>query len=1148
MVKPVIVKRLVKGSHLTFTELDQNFQNLRDATINFTDGTQTLSIDLNDTVVIEGQADHNIQVTVDDTSSLDQTITIDNLVGDYTKEPMGFENRTDSTVSFNAGSRQFSIAPTTSSYRIWVQGRMFIKTTTLTSTIPNTSDLYYFYFDSAGLLQYGTSFNFGEHCPISAVQWNANTGNYYFLGEERHGVTMDWSTHQYLNETRGMQYASGFAATNYTTTGSGALDADAQLDLTDGVVYQEDIRISVSHSNTPTYSLFQQDIAGPGRFPVTYHSGSTGEWVKDSATDFPVKAGTARITYNLNTAGTWTTPDVGANQFVAYWLVATSNILDGPIVSVMGQRTDSNIGNAQDNNTFSELDLTNFPGAESRPLYRLIFQTGSYGNTVNARLVDIQDIRLDTVRATLGSTAAGLANVVEDLNPQLGGDLDVNGFSIVSISNGNIPITPNGTGSIILDGLSWPQTDGSANYVLKTNGSGQLSWVAQTVDTNTTYQLSAIQDGLDANIRLTGSDASTDDIQLEAGSNIALSVTSTGAIQIRTSADQSVNNLAATYNLTAGGYTQSSNQLYAFSSVGADGTQSGSTPHRGLGVSNATSGSRSVVYVRAHGQNESGGTSTTSGLAQLTLEGTRGTHTAPTALTTNNNFGLISAGGYDGAKYTVSDRGAGTAQIIFQADEPWANDGTYTTDAGTNVIMRIQPSNMRLTSNSRQNIFITDWDTAVTGSGPEQYILFGYPNSNTQYTNTGVQYTGTAKTNTQFINTALANIGVTGQDSAQFTADITGTTMTVTAVASGIISLGQRVYTNSDGTWGSVTQLTTITALGTGAGSTGTYTVSVSQTVASMTMYSGPDNHSLRNSNSIALVANRRNGLIGRRNKIKNNDIIHTIDFYGQTTNSSSGFGGKTATIGVTAVEDFETTAYGSEFRLETVQPTTTTMSTRLRFKSTDSTINTDSLTVENVAGTDILTLSTTAAELTSQSIDLTTTSTGNITLDINDQIFVNGRAGSPVIQSTNSSYPGLILQSQTDYISYIRIAGGQNGDITIFPNGTGNVNMLTDTLRLGDNGEDCAITTYGSYDLTLNTDSGTSSGSIKINAGANGNIEITPNGTGKIDLAGAIKTNATTGTPTNYENGYFEDMLATPVSWLKINVGGSDYYMPLFQ
>ena len=46
-------------------------------------------------------------------------------------------------------------------------------------------------------------------------------------------------------------------------------------------------------------------------------------------------------------------------------------------------------------------------------------------------------------------------------------------------ANGNITLTPNGTGNLVLDGLNWPQADGTANYVLKTNGSGQLSWVAQ---------------------------------------------------------------------------------------------------------------------------------------------------------------------------------------------------------------------------------------------------------------------------------------------------------------------------------------------------------------------------------------------------------------------------------------------------------------------------------------------------------------------------------------------------------------------------------------------------------------------------------------------------------------------------------------------
>lgn len=63
-----------------------------------------------------------------------------------------------------------------------------------------------------------------------------------------------------------------------------------------------------------------------------------------------------------------------------------------------------------------------------------------------------------------------------------------------------------------------------------------------------------------------------------------------------------------------------------------------------------------------------------------------------------------------------------------------------------------------------------------------------------------------------------------------FTASISGTTMTVTAVGSGTIAVGQVI------TGTGVTAGTIITALGTGTGSTGTYTVSASQTVASTTI------------------------------------------------------------------------------------------------------------------------------------------------------------------------------------------------------------------------------------------------------------------------------------------------------------------------
>ena len=73
------------------------------------------------------------------------------------------------------------------------------------------------------------------------------------------------------------------------------------------------------------------------------------------------------------------------------------------------------------------------------------------------------------------SITAGLTDVVGDVTPQLGGDLDVNGNSIVSASNGNISITPNGSGKAIIDGLSHPTADGSAGQFITTDGSGTLS-------------------------------------------------------------------------------------------------------------------------------------------------------------------------------------------------------------------------------------------------------------------------------------------------------------------------------------------------------------------------------------------------------------------------------------------------------------------------------------------------------------------------------------------------------------------------------------------------------------------------------------------------------------------------------------------------
>jgi len=104
-------------------------------------------------------------------------------------------------------------------------------------------------------------------------------------------------------------------------------------------------------------------------------------------------------------------------------------------------------------------------------------------STASAPILKFYDGNDDITFATFNVSANTVnisdsaTDVVGDTSPQLGGSLDVNGNAIVSASNGNIAITPNGSGKVILDGLSHPTADGSANQVLKTDGSGNLAFV-----------------------------------------------------------------------------------------------------------------------------------------------------------------------------------------------------------------------------------------------------------------------------------------------------------------------------------------------------------------------------------------------------------------------------------------------------------------------------------------------------------------------------------------------------------------------------------------------------------------------------------------------------------------------------------------------
>ena len=96
-------------------------------------------------------------------------------------------------------------------------------------------------------------------------------------------------------------------------------------------------------------------------------------------------------------------------------------------------------------------------------------------------------------------------------------------------------------------------------------------------------------------------------------------------------------------------------------------------------------------------------------------------------------------------------------------------------------------------------------------------------------------------------------------------------------------------------------------------------------------------------------------------------------------------------------------------------------------------------------------------------------------------------------------------------------IVSTSNADIDIIPNGTGDVVLAADTVKVGDSGAAAiltsngagtlTVTTGGASDLILNTNSGTNSGTVTITDASNGDITVSPNGTGRAKVTNATSS-----------------------------------------
>ena len=89
------------------------------------------------------------------------------------------------------------------------------------------------------------------------------------------------------------------------------------------------------------------------------------------------------------------------------------------------------------------------------------------------------ETKVGTGAADATITSSGAHNLILDTNSGTNSGV----ITIVDGANGNITITPNGSGNIVLDGLTFPNADGSADQALITNGSGTLSFGSAGITT-----------------------------------------------------------------------------------------------------------------------------------------------------------------------------------------------------------------------------------------------------------------------------------------------------------------------------------------------------------------------------------------------------------------------------------------------------------------------------------------------------------------------------------------------------------------------------------------------------------------------------------------------------------------------------------------
>jgi len=398
-----ILNLLMAGGNRSFT-LNENLTVGDGTDITLTGVTQANTLTLNESFTIGDGFDGTLTfknaskaLNVEDTNLTPRT---------------GWPTAPGVTLSFSDGDRTFTVTDGGSAF-YYILGVKYTLGGNKTVVIDNTEGLWYIYFDGATLTASQTiwSFTAEDKALVAYLNWDATADNEksIFLGYELHTFHMDGSTHARLHYAGGARWETGLLVT----------DAGSEIvNVAAGDIWDEDLNLPITDGAGD--ALFEQ-VLSPAELPIYYLDGASNWRIyettageKANATDVGYVSAANDLKYNkLN--GTWANADVGLNNYVAYYVVATNEQTE-PVALIMGQRVDNKLSDAKENNTFSGLTLTDLPFEEMVVLARLILK--GTGSGVYYTLEEVLDLRVYNIKGNITSPLipdhGGLAGLGDD--------------------------------------------------------------------------------------------------------------------------------------------------------------------------------------------------------------------------------------------------------------------------------------------------------------------------------------------------------------------------------------------------------------------------------------------------------------------------------------------------------------------------------------------------------------------------------------------------------------------------------------------------------------------------------------------------------------------------------------------------------------